>query len=667
MSTVAKSAFVTVALVVLAAEAGAADQLLRGKKLMVKAGASRQSLSVVLLDDAIVAPGSADAPTAQGATLRIVNPTSGETASFALPASNWTANAPNTVFTFRNTSAPLGVSEAKVARIAGGRRITLRARDTGITLDEPSQGSIGVVLESGSQRYCALFGDAVRRDEPGVFVAKDAPAPDECPGDLRDGVSTDVLLASNVDGEAIAFTVHEPTAVMSGARYPLILEGHGYGGNRVAAAERPAAGDPSLVARLLDSGYAVISIDQRGHGDSGGQIRILDPDFEGKDLIQLLDWAEANLPYLAYRDANLVLGAIGGSYGGGYQHTIYAHDPQHRLDAIAPEITWHDLRYSLFSGMVFKSFWAVTLSAAGNLTPGGQHQQVNDGLANGLTNNSLTQTEQDLLKKVSLVDACEAGTLQPIDALYWQSASDTLFNLNDAVRNFQCLDALGGDVRLLTKNGGHDTVIGGADGDQCGALHKAQAILDWYDEKLKGVAGQASYIPQLCFHIDGSAADGVVPASLPIGGQNATVPPTLITAQDTSPQVVSVPLATIGAGGAVLAGVPTIQLTVSDPLGLELGDPILFLGLARRPSGSSTDTLLQPNQVRPFRGYGAFADELIGLTARLAEGDEVRLLMHASYVARYAGSGSDAAAPVSVEAVIGLPLLPGNLPAPPAN
>ena len=45
-------------------------------------------------------------------------------------------------------------------------------------------------------------------------------------------------------------------------------------------------------------------------------------------------------------------------------------------------------------------------------------------------------------------------------ALYWQSASDTLFNMNEAVHNVACVRALGGDVRFLTKNSGHDSLVG---------------------------------------------------------------------------------------------------------------------------------------------------------------------------------------------------------------
>jgi len=483
------------------------------------------------------------------------------------------------------------------------------------------------------------------------------------------GISTDYAVPSDIDDEAIAFTVHEPAVRAPGKKVPLILHSHGYGGSRVKAGARPAPGDADTLGRLLDAGYGVISIDQRGHGDSGGQVRILDPDFEGKDLIQVIDWAEANLDWLAYRGGNLLLGAIGGSYGGGYQHLIYATDPEHRLDAIAPEITWHDLRYSLYSGGAFKSFWAVFLSALGTSTRGGQHQDVNEGLANGLTMNSLTDEQQALLKKVSLVSHCEAGTLEPIDALYWQSAGDTLFNLNDAVNNFRCVSALGGDVRLLVKNGGHDSLVGGTSGEQCGALLKTQSIVDWYDEKLKGIPRRADYIPQFCFHMNGSADDGVVVDDLPVGGEEFAVAPQSVMAQDGTETVTSVLLTTVGAGGAVLAGIPTVHLSVTDPTGLD-GDPIIFLGLAKRAAGTTTDTLLMANQVRPFRGFtGAegIADELTGVSARLAEGDEVRLLIYSSYAARYAGSGSDAPTPVSVSATVGLPLHAGDLPVPAAN
>jgi ABC-2 type transport system ATP-binding protein len=664
MRVVATLAVLAGAVLAATGPATAADQLVAGRKLAVTDGA-RPSLAWTSKSTGIVPPpaNGTDAPTLGGATLLVTNPETGELATVDLPAGGWSARAGG--FRFRGTA---GAAVKSAALVPGS--LTVTTRTAVVSLNEASQGALGLVLATGGTRHCAHFGGTVVRDAPGRFAGKNAPAPGACPGgsaSARAGVSTDVILVSEVDGAAIAFTVHEPTQFFDGRRHPLVLEGHGYGGNRVTAAERPAAGATSLVGRLLDAGYGIVSIDQRGHGESGGKIRILDPNFEGKDLVQILDWAEANLAWLAYRGGNVLLGAIGGSYGGGYQHTIYAHDPRRRLDAIAPEITWHDLRWSLFSGGVFKSFWAVTLSAAGNATPGGQDQEVNDGLVTGLTQNTLTPHQQDLLAQVSLVSACNAGTLPKIDALYWQSTTDSLFNMNDAVRNVACVRALGGDVRFLTKNGGHDSLLGGATGEQCGALGKVQSIVDWYDEKLRGMAGRASYVPRHCFHMDGSTNDGVVTTALPVGGQTFAAPPATIIAQDASMQVASLLLTTVGPGGAVLAGVPTIHLAVTDPLGLGNGDPILFLGLAKRAPGAVTDTPIHVHQVRPFRGYGTFDEELIGVTTRLAPGDQVRLLVRAAYVPRYVGSGSDVAAPVGVSATVALPLLPANLPAPPAN
>jgi ABC-2 type transport system ATP-binding protein len=403
-----------------------------------------------------------------------------------------------------------------------------------------------------------------------------------------------------------------------------------------------------------------------------GTIRILDPEKEGVDLLQILDWAEANLPWLAYRDGNLVLGAIGGSYGGGYQHLIYAIDPKRRLDAIAPEITWHDLRYSLASGPetnVFKSYWGTLLSVAGNVLagPGSQDAEVNEGLVQGLTLGELPEDKLALLYKHSLASYCEGqnplGGLSRIDALYWQSSRDTLFNLNDAWHNYQCVSGQGGDVRLLVKAPGHD----GGGSEQCDKLGKDASILAWFDEKLKRIGGRDDYIPKFCFHLGDDGDDGVVTGEFPIGGTVFEVPAQILLAQTGSPQAASVVLTTVGPGGAVLAGIPTATVEVADPTGAGLTEPVLFLALAKRAAGANQDTLLMGNQVRPLRGYGSHSIELVGVTARLAEGEELRLVIQAGNSGRYPGMGSRVGAPASVSARLSVPLLPASLPAPPAR
>lgn len=486
------------------------------------------------------------------------------------------------------------------------------------------------------------------------------------------GVSQDFIISSNLDGEAISFTLHEPDVLEPGESYPLILHGHGYGGSKVNAANR-SSGD---FYNLLANGYGVLSIDQRGFGESGGTIRLFDPEFEGQDLLQILDWAQdaANIPWLDKSDGDMVLGAIGGSYGGGYQHTIYALDRDKRIDALAPEITWHDLRYSLFSGQVFKTYWATLLSVAGNAA-GNQDEQVNEGLLEGLLGNDLSEKNLQLLYEVSLVSHCDRANafshngkgvaLDPVPALYWQSARDTLFNMNDARDNVDCLKALGGDVRFLTKINGHDK----GEGESCGELDKAQSIRDWFDEKLKGVAGKADYIPKYCFSLGESGTDAVVTDDFPANINGFMVPEQNIVASSFVDLPTSVLLSTTDSAGAVLAGIPKVTLTVSDPTPAlpKIEDPILFLGIGVRRAGGILDTLVMANQVRPLRGFGNHEIELTGVNVRLQPGDQVRLLIYPGFNARYPSSGSLVPIPVTLAGSAELPLLPADLPAPPSN
>ncbi|MEQ9417643.1 MAG: alpha/beta fold hydrolase [Salinisphaeraceae bacterium] len=297
-------------------------------------------------------------------------------------------------------------------------------------------------------------------------------------------------------GDTLIAQVFEPTTVTEGETYPLVLHSHGYGGSRNVT--------PSdFQQRLRDAGYYVVSFDQRGFGESSGTVRIQSPDFEGRDLIALLDWTEANLDQLAYRDGRMVVGSYGGSYGGMYQVLLAAVDPEQRLRVIAPDITPHALTYSLSPGGAIKSGWALALVAGGELpllglATGGagpealvdeivtlalerqnlrQDPMIAEILADGALTNRLSDSGRNLLAYHSFRHFCDAqvagpqdgfvvGTPDPrafspgtpppaVDALITQGFKDTLFNVNEALENYSCLRQAGGDVRLLTHQTGH--------------------------------------------------------------------------------------------------------------------------------------------------------------------------------------------------------------------
>ncbi|MES3039687.1 MAG: CocE/NonD family hydrolase [Pseudomonadota bacterium] len=313
---------------------------------------------------------------------------------------------------------------------------------------------------------------------------------------LTGGRHHQVTLTS-ASGKVISFEVIEPKVINCTVGNPLMLHGHGFGGSRTI--------DPAgtFLERLQTNGYAVISIDQRGFGESTGTVRVMDPNFEGQDLLQILDWAEKHLDYLAQDTPdkisyNLVAGATGGSYGGMYQLLIHNMDPKHRLDVLTPDITPHDLRYSLNPGNVVKSVWDVLLTAGGEAGAsekliGGLDPVIKEALVRGVATNSLhagalpffyyhsvryftdakpasEQTPMGFLSAPlsgGLSYDVPATKPKPVSILFTQGIRDTLFNFNEGWDNFKAYLALGGDVRLFTHETGHllpgtQTVLGQA-------------------------------------------------------------------------------------------------------------------------------------------------------------------------------------------------------------
>jgi ABC-2 type transport system ATP-binding protein len=496
-------------------------------------------------------------------------------------------------------------------------------------------------------------------------------------GASRAGTSYDVTIKAD-DGNNIAFTVHEPLTLAGGQKYPLLMNGPGFGLVRANAQQRDFAApagtplaDIGTTKQFTDAGYGVISFDQRGFGQSGGQVSVMDPDRDGPNLIKIVDWAESNLDWLQYRDSSLVLGAYGGSYGGMYQFLLNNIDPRHRLKAIAPSIAPNELGYSLGSGDAPKSGYGIALTAAGETSStvfgnGGMDPAVLAVLTDGLQNNRFTAADYALLHYHSNAYFCDsvtqsgkrAATHPPkVDALILQGMADALFNLNEAKANYDCLAASGGDVRLFSYVIGHVLPAGGgglipagvpgqSDYYRCGPYVADAMQKTWFDAKLKqdpaAIAALAK-TPGTCINL-GPSGEGVVVNAVPVGGSNIAVPVTMV--PELLPVPMTVPLYTATAN-TVVAGIPTATLTLANPaatpelpdalpLGVSSSDALVYVSIGVSRAGAIPAALeILGDQIRPVRGFGTQTVQLNGIGVKLAAGDQLQLVLSGQALTQY--------------------------------
>lgn len=511
----------------------------------------------------------------------------------------------------------------------------------------------------------------------------------------------------------------------------------------------------ALVRALPYHGYVVISYDERGHGAPLGQqaqhnARAIDPAAETQDAIAILDWAYDNADdYAILREPNtgtakdVRVGTIGYSYGGGFEMPLALLDK--RVDTIVPNGTWNNLLYSLLPGdsvkLGFDSL-LCTLAIQGNVNntpllatlcsligPAGQTAvtlRTRDDLsaaATSYTGLSRAARDSDELlnffythgtsyfehqdrdgKAINPLDrpgvtasnptglALPSGRRQ-IPALFVQGNRDTLFNLTDAYFNYRYFKSVGADVRLLTTEGGHmnPLALQSEGSANCGGVVGVQAMLAWFDDKLKG-ADSPTYdaIPQVCISVTDTPAANAAPANanlvgllvddIPVGslsGPGAIPAQAATLTASVTPGValpggmstpVFVKIADITQANAVLAGIPRAQsISVTAGTGA-LVTPVAYVGVGIMRGGT---TILVDDQVTPFaalapdtgstgaacppalslpatahcnnRGTGDNTVLLPGVGEQLQAGDQVGLLFYENQVqylpANTAGSG----------------------------
>ena len=316
--------------------------------------------------------------------------------------------------------------------------------------------------------------------------------------------TTDGCLASVPDPGTtapvqICYTAFRPAGASRRHPVPMLMHSHGWGGSR--------ATDPAELATYLKAGYGLISFDQRGFGESGGHAYVESPTVEGHDvralvrLVSRLPWVRQDGP------GDPRMGAIGGSYGGGYQFLTAFEELRVTgkpvLDALAPEITWNDLSDSLAPEGVVRTAWAVALSAGAvpsDALPANVYKALVEGAATGSWPDGSVPGTEDMASFFRANGPkwhVEHGRRLDIPVLFGQGTTDSLFPLQQGLENWRTAltPRARGHSIFVAYNGGHvlPAVLPSGvsvDSDPCSRRLAGGSFADltvrFFDEQLRG-------------------------------------------------------------------------------------------------------------------------------------------------------------------------------------
>jgi ABC-2 type transport system ATP-binding protein len=403
----------------------------------------------------------------------------------------------------------------------------------------------------------------------------------------------------------ICYTLFRPAGASTTNRVPVIMHSHGWGGSRITTID-------ATVQRWLDAGYGVLSFDQRGFGESGGHAYVENPAYEGIDVQKMIgvlaaqDWVQMDGP------GDPHLGAIGGSYGGGYQFvgafTNLMTKGKPIFDALAPEITWFDVTESLAPQGVARTEWSAALSAAAvesDALPPNVYKALIEAAASGnWPDGSIPGTENlnTFFEKNGPKWHVSQGRQLNIPVLFGQGATDTLFPLEQGFQNWAKAITKSARSRsiFIAYNGGHTlpSVFPqgsvSANADPCSVKLNGSSFADltvkFFNQRLRGqttdLAGYGRY------HL--ATAGGTCTTVSSISPNS-----TFAVGKVTTTEAVGAPtVVQIASGPIRVAGSPNITADVST-VGV---DNRAFYGLAI--GTSPLDAKLVQNNVLPVRQLG---------------------------------------------------------------
>ncbi|MER6127648.1 alpha/beta fold hydrolase [Streptomyces sp. NPDC001795] len=254
----------------------------------------------------------------------------------------------------------------------------------------------------------------------------------------------------------------------SGGRRPAVLLGHGFGGTKDDVRDQ--------AEKLARDGYAVLTWSARGFGKSTGKIGLNDPKGEVADVSKMIDWLAKRPEVELDKPGDPRVGMAGASYGGAISMLAAGYD--HRVDAIAPAITYWNLADALFPNGVFKKLWAGIF-----MNSGGGCDKFTAELCRMY--NRVAESGKPDAQARALLDArspSAVGKDIKVPTLLLQGQSDSLFPLGQADAAARTIRANGAPVDV-------DWIAGGHDGGDMETSRVQARVTTWFDRYLKDEKG----------------------------------------------------------------------------------------------------------------------------------------------------------------------------------
>lgn len=215
--------------------------------------------------------------------------------------------------------------------------------------------TVSRLLRSRGRRLTALVAVVALLAVAGLLLFRDGERP---PAYSTQAATIDVATSpGSADREQLDTTVYVPEDTPA----PAVLLPHGFGGDKNSVARD--------ARELAERGFVVLTWSARGFGDSTGSISLNAPDREVADASRLLDHLAGMPEVVSDDDGDPRVGVTGASYGGALALLLAGTDP--RVDAIAPAITYNDLRQSLLPNNATGDRLAATTPAPGADTGSG--------------------------------------------------------------------------------------------------------------------------------------------------------------------------------------------------------------------------------------------------------------------------------------------------------